>query len=90
MLRLIDHVDVYRSLLVEDNGNLAQFRIDLALCWIRYSELVPAGHLDILAWRNMVLTVVPCASTLIVTWALPFNKSRGPKLRFSLKTELKS
>ena len=43
MLRLIDHVDVYRSLLVEDNGNLAQVRIELALRWIRYSELVPAG-----------------------------------------------
>ncbi|MET4312442.1 hypothetical protein [Bradyrhizobium sp. MOS001] len=44
MLRLIDHVDVYRSLLVEDNGNLAHVRIDFALHWIRYSELVPAGH----------------------------------------------
>ena len=43
MLRLIDHVDVYRSLLVEDNGNLAHVRIDFALHWIRYSELVPAG-----------------------------------------------
>ena len=32
MLRLIDHVDVYRSLQVEDNGNLAHVRIDLALC----------------------------------------------------------
>jgi hypothetical protein len=34
--------------------------------------------------------VVPSASTFIASCELAFNKSRVPKLRFSLKIELKS